>query len=171
MVGGWQLGKAGGWLAAVAGSWPCVWGGDAQPCVQFPTGLTIRHRRCELPGLTYFPTLGQLWPGVGPVERLIVPSPGTSPTDLVGSQSGDPGIGLRLLGAHPWARGWPFGQASFSSWTSVSIPGSIWRKGLETEFPPWYPGSWWAGAGEGLWEGLGCCPLHPLLPAESRMVP
>lgn len=31
------------------------WGGDAQPCVQFPTGLAIRHRRCELPGMTYFP--------------------------------------------------------------------------------------------------------------------
>lgn len=53
--GGWQLGRAGGRLAAVAASRPHAWGGDAQPCVQFPTGLAIRHRRCELPGLTYFP--------------------------------------------------------------------------------------------------------------------
>lgn len=64
------------------------WGGDAQPCMQFPTGLAIRHRRCELPGMTYFPAPGQPWPGVGPAERLARPSPGTSPTALPGSQSG-----------------------------------------------------------------------------------
>lgn len=70
------------------------WGGDAQPCVQFPTGLAIRHRRCELPGMTYFPAPGQLWPGVGPAERLArpLPSPGTSPTALPGSHSGHPGV-------------------------------------------------------------------------------
>lgn len=52
------------------------WGGDAQPCVQFPTGLAIRHRRCELLGMTYFPAPGQPWPGVGPAERLARPLPG-----------------------------------------------------------------------------------------------
>lgn len=104
----WQWGQEGtgpvaGWVAAGESRGPVLrhgcqsavrWGGDAQPCVQFPTGLAIRHRRCELPGMTYFPAPGQLWPGVGPAERLArpLPSPGTSPTALPGSQSGAPGV-------------------------------------------------------------------------------
>lgn len=77
----------------MAASRPRAWGGDAQPCVQFPTGLAIRHRRCELPGLTYFPPPGPPWPGMGLVELL---GEGTSPTGLLGSCSGVPSIGLSV---------------------------------------------------------------------------
>lgn len=95
MAGGWQLGRAGGRLAAAAASRPCVWGGDAQPCVQFPTGLAIRHRRCELLGLTYFPSAGRPWPGVGPAGWLARPLPGgRHPLVCWGSRSGDPSGGL-----------------------------------------------------------------------------
>lgn len=53
-----------------------AWGGDAQPCVPFPTGIAVRHRRCQLQGMTYF----SLHPGMDPS-----PSPGTSP---IGSLAG-----------------------------------------------------------------------------------
>lgn len=73
------------------------WGGDAQPCVQFPTGPAIRHRRCELPGMTYFPAPGQPWPAVGPAERLARPLPG----DVTHCSAREPARGS-WRGVTPW---------------------------------------------------------------------
>lgn len=139
------------------------WGGDAQPCVQFPTGLAIRHRRCELPGMTYFSCARAALARRG--SRLPRPLPGgvthCSAREPVGGSwhsvtpwRPSPGV---------WVASWaasllhPAGQTSASQ---APVGGEV----LETKIPSCgNPGATGIGVG-GLGKGFWCCPFH-LYPA------
>lgn len=152
------------------GCQPAVrWGGEAQPCVQFPTGPAIRHRRCELPGMTYFPVSGQPWPAVGPAELLARPLPG----GVTHCSAREP---LRACW-HSVTRWHPspgclsglFGQRGCSSWANISVPGSgsWWGAGNQDSWKPRFlfgsPGAGALGYMEEFGKGFGCCRFH-LLP-------